>query len=227
MKKISIIIPVYNEINTLEKIINLVSNVELNLEKEIIIVDDGSTDGSSDLIRRRRRNNKVVFHDRNLGKGAAIHSGLKVATGDYIIIQDADLEYDPNEYSFLVREMEKGGGAIVYGSRNIENNPRFKRTYYWGGKFITFLTNLLYRSNLTDVNTCYKLFKAEVLKSLPLKEKGFSFCEEVTAKILKNGYSIKEIPIHYFPRRFDEGKKIRAKDAVIAILALIKYRIYD
>lgn len=227
MKKLSIIIPVYNEINTLEKILKIVDSIKILVEKEIIIVDDFSTDGSRELIKTFNEKYKVIFHDKNKGKGAAIHSGLKFATGDYTIIQDADLEYDPNEYVKLIKEIKNGKYKIIYGSRNLKNNLRFKKSYYYGGKFITFVTNFLYKSRLTDVNTCYKLFKTDILKSFNLEQEGFSFCEEATAKALKKGYKIKEVPINYYPRKFDEGKKIRMVDGLKAITTLLKYKLRD
>ncbi len=227
MKKLSIIVPVYNEIQTLEKIINKINNINISFKKEIILVDDFSTDGTRNLIKNLENKYKVILHNKNLGKGAAIHSALKLVTGDYVIIQDADLEYDPNEYIKLIREIEKGEFKIIYGSRNMTKNPRFKKIYYLGGKLITFITNILYNSKLTDVNTCYKLFYSDLIKSLNLKQTGFSFCEEVTAKTLKRGYKIKEVPINYYPRKFEEGKKIRMIDGFNAILTLFKYRLYE
>ncbi len=227
MKKLSIIIPVYNEVKTLEKIISKINNINISLTKEIILVDDYSTDGTREIINNLKDRYKIVLHNKNLGKGAAIHSALELVTGDYVIIQDADLEYDPNEYIKLINEIEKDDFKIVYGSRNLIKNPRFKKTYYLGGKLITFITNILYKSKLTDVNTCYKLFHADIIKSLNLKQTGFSFCEEVTVKILKKGYKIKEVPINYYPRKFDEGKKIRMSDGFNAILTLIRYRFYE
>lgn len=227
MQKLSIIIPAYNEIKTLEEILKKINTVKIKIDKEIIIVDDFSTDGTIELVKKLSEKYKTIFHDKNKGKGAAIKSALQLVTGDYVIIQDADLEYDPNEYINLIEEIKKGKYQIVYGSRNLKKNVRFKKTYYYGGKLITFITNILYNSKLTDVNTCYKLFKTDILKSLNIEQERFSFCEEVTAKSLKRGYKIKEIPINYYPRNFDEGKKIRIIDGIKSILTLLKYRIYD
>lgn len=224
MKKLSIIIPVYNEIGTLEKILKKIEEIYIPVEKEIILIDDGSTDGTRELMRNFTDKYKIIFHEKNLGKGGAVHSGIKAATGDYIIIQDADLEYDPNDYIKLLEEAEKGKYKAVYGSRNLMSNPRFKKSYYYGGKMITFFANLLYGAKLTDVNTCYKMINTEVARSLNLEQTNFSFCEEVTAKLIKNKYEIKEVPINYYPRKFDDGKKIRATDGIRAIVTLLKYR---
>ena len=163
------------------------------------------------------------LHQKNSGKGAAVKSGLKLATGDYVIIQDADLEYDPEDYRKLIAELVNGR-EVVYGSRNLTANQRFKKTYYYGGKLITLTANILFGSRLTDVNTCYKLFKTDLLKSLNLEEDDFSFCEEATAKVLKRGIKIKEVPISYYPRSFSEGKKIRLRDGINGITTLLKYR---
>lgn len=224
MQKLSIIIPVYNEIETLEKIISRVEAVRLPTEKEIIIVDDGSTDGTAQAALKLKGRYRVIFHPHNLGKGAAIKSGLEIATGDYVIIQDADLEYDPNDYTAILDCAMKTGAAAVYGSRNVTQNPRSNNAYYFGGRFITGSINFLFGARLTDVNTCYKLIKTDRLKSLAIEQPGFSFCEEVTAKLLRRGIEIKEVPIKYAPRSFKDGKKIRWYDGMRAILAILKYR---
>jgi len=227
MKKLSIIIPVFNEIKTLESVIEKIESLDFGIEKEIIMVDDCSYDGSKELIKKisRGKNLKAAFHEKNSGKGAAVQTGLKLATGDYVIIQDADLEYDPNDYKILIKTMLGGDCDIVYGSRSLKKNPRSKNSYYYGGKMITLITNLLFKSNLTDVNTCYKLFKTEDLKSFGLEQEGFSFCEEATAKALKKGLKIKEVPISYSPRKFEDGKKIKWSDGIIAIITLLTYKI--
>lgn len=226
MLKLSIIIPVYNESATLEEIVRRINGVELPIEKEIIIIDDHSTDGSREIIKELGNKYKVVLQEKNLGKGAAIHAGLKVAAGDYVIIQDADLEYDPRDYQQILKPLLNGESSVVYGSRNLLDNPRFKKSYYYGGRLVTLITNLLFGNKLTDVNTCYKAFATDLLKSLQLQEEGFSFCEEVTAKVLKQGLMIKEVPINYQPRKFEEGKKIRFKDGILAILTLLKYKFF-
>lgn len=223
MNKLSIIVPVYNEKNNLEKLLKKVELVDISLEKEIIIVDDFSIDGTREIIKKLSNKYKIYLHEQNLGKGAAIKSGLKLVTGDYVIIQDADLEYNPEDYKKLIAELSNAY-QVVYGSRNLTDNPRFKKSYYYGGKLVTLITNLLFGSNLTDVNTCYKLIKTDILKSLNLEQNGFSFCEEATAKILKKGIKIKEVPINYYPRKFSEGKKIRLKDGIKAILTLLRYK---
>lgn len=227
MPKLSIIVPVYNEKNTLPKILEKINSVVLLVEKEIIVVDDGSSDGSEDMIKQLDGRYKTLCHEKNLGKGAAIQSGLKLATGDYIIIQDADLEYDPRDYQKLLEIISNGQYQVVYGSRNLSANPRVNAIYYNGGKLVTAIANLLFNANLTDINTCYKMFDAKLLKSLNLKERRFSFCEEVTAKLLKKGTKIEEVPITYQPRTFKDGKKIRARDGIRAIVALVKYRFFD
>jgi len=224
MKKLSIIIPVFNEESTILGILNKIEDVDLGIKKEIIFVDDASTDGSAEILKSISSKYKVNFKIHNTGKGSAIRSGLEAVTGDYVIIQDADLEYDPNDYKKLLNVVN-ADHEVVYGSRNLEKNLRINNKYYWGGRLITFFTNLLYGSSLTDVNTCYKLFSTDLLRSLELEQDRFSFCEESTAKVLKKNKTIIEVPIQYYPRHFSEGKKIRAKDGLIAIYTLLKYRI--
>ena len=164
MQKLSIIIPVYNEIATLEKILAIINNTELSVDKEIIIIDDYSTDGSRELIKNLSNQYKTILHKKNKGKGAAIKSGLEMVTGDYVIIQDADLEYDPNDYKKLIQEVNRNNLKVVYGSRNLIGNPRSKKSYYYGGKLITAIANFLFNSKLTDINTCYKMFETNLLK---------------------------------------------------------------
>jgi len=222
--KLSVIIPVYNEINTIAEIIERVKGVPI--EKEIIVVDDGSTDGT-----RERMGNisgiKVLKHKSNLGKGVAIRTGLALAKGELTIIQDADLEYDPNDYLKLIEPIDKGEADAVYGSRNLGNNKSGAKAYKWGGIFLSHLANLLYGLRITDEATCYKLFKTDILKSLNLKCQRFEFCPEVTAKLAKRKYRIKEIPIFYTPRSLSEGKKIGWTDGLSAIFTLIKLRFFD
>ena len=221
--KLSIIIPIFNEKENLPKILQKIEGVEIPMEKEIILVDDFSMDGTREIVASLAGKYKIFLHQKNSGKGAAVKSGLKLATGDYVIIQDADLEYDPEDYRKLIAELVNGR-EVVYGSRNLTANQRFKKTYYYGGKLITLTANILFGSRLTDVNTCYKLFKTDLLKSLNLEEDDFSFCEEATAKVLKRGIKIKEVPISYYPRSFSEGKKIRLRDGINGITTLLKYR---
>lgn len=226
--KLSVVMPIYNEKDTLEKICERVRSVPI--EKEIIMVDDGSTDGTRDLLRQYENadNIKVIYHAKNRGKGASIRTALEHVTGNIVIIQDADLEYDPNDYLKLVEALDHDGSKVVYGSRFLNpNNKSSYRRYYWGGRLVTFIANLLYGQKLTDEPTCYKVFDTNLIKSLNLKCENFEFCPEVTAKVSKKGFIIKEIPINYFPRSIEEGKKISWKDGLVAILTLFKYRILD
>jgi len=222
--KLSIIMPVYNEEDTIVKILNKITKVDM--DKEIIIVDDCSTDGTREALKYMNDNSiKVIYHDKNMGKGTAIRTALGYVTGDIIIIQDGDLEYEPEDYYGLSKPIIEGRADVVYGSRELlkENKISYYR-YALGGKFLSWLTNLLYRSNITDEPTCYKVFKVNILKSIDLKCKRFEFCPEVTAKILRKGIKIHEVPIRYYPRSMEEGKKIRWKDGLQAIWTLLKYR---
>ncbi len=232
IKKISIIIPVYNEFYTLEKILEKVENCNFqSLEKEIVLVDDYSNDGSRELLEKlqQEKDYRVHFHPKNMGKGAAIRTAVSHATGDLIIIQDADLEYDPKDYNEPVKILFEKKADVVYGSRFLGNNSfhSFKLTHYWGNKLLTGLTNFLYGSNITDMETCYKAFRADVIKNIIIKSNRFEFEPEITAKILKKKYRICETPISYSGRDFSEGKKITWKDGLFAVITLIKYRIFD
>ncbi len=225
MTRLSIIIPVYNEKETIIPLLNKLRALSIpEVEKEIIIVDDNSTDGTRDLLLSLNDGSKVLFHQTNAGKGAAIHTGLQSATGTYTVIQDADLEYDPEDIAVLMEVALGKNIPVVYGSRNIKTARRGYFFYYLGGRFLSGLFNLLYGTKLTDINTCYKLFQTELLNSLDLKEKRFTFCEEVTAKISLRKIQIEEVPIRYAPRTFAEGKKIRFKDGLRATYAIIRYR---
>ena len=227
--KLSIIVPVFNEEETIEEVVNRIEDVDL--EKEIIIVDDGSTDDTRKLLERleSREDVKVFFHERNKGKGAAVRTGLNHVKGEVIIIQDADLEYDPADYPRLIEPILSGESDVVYGSRNLvrKNVGKSSNLFYFGGVLLTKIANLLYGSNLTDVTTCYKVFKKDVLDSIELECDGFEFCDEVTAKVLKKGIKIKEVSISYYPRSKEEGKKIRVIDGLIAAWTLIKFRLRD
>jgi glycosyltransferase involved in cell wall biosynthesis len=225
--KLSVIIPCYNEKDTILEILNRVEAV--NLEKEIIVVDDNSTDGTRELLSTVSTDRaKVVLRNGQRGKGGAIRDGLKHATGEMVIIQDADLEYDPNDYYKLVKPIEEGKACVVYGSRVSKKDFKISyRRYYWGGRFLSILTNLLYGSTISDEPTGYKLFKADVLRNLNLKCVRFEFCPEATAKLLKRGYRIFEVPISYNPRSLVEGKKIGWRDGIEAVWTLIKYRIFN
>ena len=227
--KLSVVIPCYNESNTIKRIVEKVLEVPLE-DMEIIIIDDGSSDGTTQILKREIEPivEKVIYHEKNIGKGAALRSGFQEVTGDLIIIQDADLEYDPNDYIKMLHAIQHGDAPVVYGSRRLNTIPeKSYNRYYFGGVFLTWLTNLLYGSSLTDEPTCYKMFKTEILKTVPLGCNKFEFCPEVTAKLLKRGIPIVEVPISYYPRKFDNGKKIRWQDGVAAIFTLIKYRFFE
>ena len=224
--KLSVIIPVYNEELYLEKIIKQV--IETGLVHEIIAVDDGSRDNSisilNDLQQKHPSLIKILSHDKNRGKGAAIKTGLAEVTGDLVIIQDADLEYDPASYKDLIEPFNDDNVKVVYGSRNLKKNPKSSLAFYYGGRLLSVVTNLLYGSKITDESTCYKVFRTGILKDMNLSRSGFDFCPEVTSKALKKGIKIYEVPIDYNPRSRVEGKKIKWYDGVIAIWTLAKYR---
>ena len=228
--KLSIIIPVYNEKDTLLKILKKVELVDIgDIEKEIIIIDDYSNDGTTQLLKTIKKH-KVYFHSENKGKGAAIKLGLKKATGDLVIIQDADLEYDPNDYKKLIQPIIQKKFKVVYGSRflkNSKNSSKGNIKYYFGNKMLSFFTSILYFNKITDMETCYKVFDAKLVKSIKLNANKFDFEPEITSKILKRRIKILEIPISYNPRKVDEGKKIKIKDGFAALFTLIKYRFMD
>lgn len=222
--KLSIIIPVYNEAKTLLRILSKVKAVDIN--KEIVIVNDGSTDDTYNILKNVKDGNiKIVHHEINQGKGAAIKTALQYVSGDIIIIQDGDLEYNPKDYIRLIEPIMSGRTNVVYGSRILGKAAKSYFIYYLGGRLLTFLVNLLYGAKLTDISTGYKIFKTKVLKSLKLKYAGFEFCAEVTAKLLNKGYKIHEEPISYFPRTFKEGKKINWKVGFKVASVLLKYKI--
>lgn len=221
--KLTVIIPAYNEKATILEILARVRGVDL--DKEIIIVDDGSTDGTREILAGLRGDDvQIVLHPKNLGKGAAIRTAVQRATGDYVIIQDADLEYDPNEYADLLRPIEEGRADVVYGSRFQGNLKRMSTVQRIGNIFLTLLTNVLYRTTLSDMETCYKVIPRDVLQGLKLESRGFEFEPEVTAKLLRRRYRIVEVPITYDARRASEGKKIDWHHGFPAVKALIKYR---
>ena len=225
MKKITILIPVYNEVNTLAQILEKVEQTDFcGLEKEIILIDDYSTDGTRDLYKNY--DYKVLYHEKNMGKGASLRDGFKEATGDIVTIQDADLEYNPEDLLPLVKVVLDNEADVAYGSRfmNIDKSKNFMLTHFLGNKMLTIITNILYGATLTDMETCYKVFKSEYVKHLDIKSNRFDFEPEITAKVLKQGARLKEVPITYVARGFEEGKKISWKDGFAAIFALIKFR---
>lgn len=224
--KLSVIMSVHNEVHTIKEALRQVQAVDL--EKEIIVVDDHSSDGTREILGQIADDGvKVVYHDQNTGKGAAIRTALPYVTGDIIIIQDGDLEYDPADYHKLIEPIVEGRASVVYGSRFLGEITNMHFLNYIANRILALTASLLFFNWITDEGTCYKVFKADVLKSLDLKCTGFDFCPEVTAKVRKRGHRIVEVPISYHGRSTDEGKKIRWQDGLKAFLTLIKYRLVD
>ncbi len=225
--KLSIVIPAYNEKDTIDEIVRRVQNVEF--EKEIIIVDDYSTDGTRDKIHKISGSNvKKLFHDKNKGKGAALRTGFQHVSGDIVIIQDADLEYNPNEYSNLIGPILDGRADVVYGSRFLGGPHRV--SFFWhyiGNKILTTLSNMLTNLTLTDMETCYKVFKADIIKSINIKSHRFGFEPEITAKLAKRKCIIYELPVSYSGRDYDEGKKIGWKDGIVALYCIIRFNLFN
>jgi glycosyltransferase involved in cell wall biosynthesis len=226
--KLTVIIPVYNEVKTIQEIIARVQAT--GLADEILAIDDGSTDGSRDLLAKLNEDGKVkvIYHERNQGKGKAVRTGIQNASGDLIIIQDADLEYDPREYPNLLKPIQEGIADVVYGSRFLGAGRR--PALFWNmvaNKILTLVTNILYNNILTDMETGYKLFRREIVQNMTLRARGFEFEPEFTAKILKSKVRIYEVPITFNPRDYSEGKKIKMRDAFIAMWTLFKYRFVD
>ncbi|MFA5780483.1 MAG: glycosyltransferase family 2 protein [Elusimicrobiota bacterium] len=223
-EKVSVIMPVFNEKSTIVRVIEKVTSLS---PKEIIVVDDYSTDGTRDIINQLKTKNeklKILLHEKNLGKGAAIRTALKYVTGEIVTIQDADLEYNPEEIRNLIVPIIEGKSSVVYGSRFLQLKEKRYVHHYLGNKLLNFLTNFIYGANITDMETCYKVFRSDVILSLNLKANRFEFEPEVTAKILKRKIPIYELPISYKSRTYKEGKKIGWRDGVTALLTLIKYR---
>jgi len=227
--KLSIVIPVYNEKNTIERIVDLVLGVE-GIDKEIVVVDDGSTDGTVDILKKigeKYQNIKIVIKGENRGKGHTLKVGFKETTGDYVIIQDADLEYDPQDYKKLLRALGEEKVDVIYGSRFSGSYEKMSTLHYFGNKILTLITNIFFGVMLTDMETCYKLVPGDFIRSIDIKSERFDFEPEITAKILKSGLKIKEVPISYKGRAFSEGKKITWRDGFNAVYTLIKFRFFD
>ena len=225
--KLSIVIPAYNEKDTIDEIVKRVQNVEY--EKEIIIIDDCSNDGTRDKIDKISGDNiKKLYHEKNRGKGAALRTGFQHATGDIVIIQDADLEYNPNEYSNLIEPIVEGKADAVYGSRFLGGPHRV--SFFWhyvGNKILTTLSNIMTNLILTDMETCYKVFKTEIIKDINIRSNHFGFEPEITAKLAKRKCIIYEMPISYSGRDYDEGKKIGWKDGIVALYCVVRFRLFD
>ncbi len=224
--KLTIVIPVFNEKTTIKEIIRQVRTVDLGeIDKEIIVVDDGSSDGTADILQLEADSSlRVIVHQANQGKGAAVRTGLAEARGDLIVIQDADLEYDPEDYRKLLDPVLKGKAKVVYGSRFTGERRNMFFWHYVGNRFLSLVTNILYNTTLSDMETCYKLFTKESLEGITIKSNKFDFEPEITAKILRQGIRIYEVPISYMGREMHEGKKITWRDGIPALWALIKFR---
>jgi glycosyltransferase involved in cell wall biosynthesis len=242
--KLSVLMPAYNEIHTIQDILYKVQNVDL--EKEIIIIDDYSTDGTREFLKELNQNKgtmpskdgkpelnidelKVIFHDTNLGKGAAINSGIKQLSGDVMVIQDADLEYEPEEYHKLLKPILDGHADVVYGSRFMGGSPH-RILFFWhsiGNKILTFISNMFTNLNLTDMETCYKMIKREIIDQISIQEKRFGIEPEITAKIAKSGARVYEVGISYYGRTFEEGKKISWKDGIRTVYCIFRYNLFS
>ena len=227
--KLSVLIPVYNEAETIAEILRRVRAVNTGMEREIVVVDDGSTDGTREILQQQTSadGTKVITHETNQGKGAAVRTALQHATGDILLVQDADLEYDPREYPDLLKPFLEARSQVVYGSR-FRGGPH-KAMFFWhmvGNRFLTLVTNLLYNTVLSDMETCYKVFTREVADRLNLKSPRWGFDAEITAQILKMSYRIYEVPISYTGREFYEGKKISWQDGFVVLWTLLKYRLW-
>jgi len=226
--KLSVIVPVFDEPNTVVEIVRRMRAVELPVDLEIVIVDDGSTDGTRDVLRQLADSTvRVINHEANRGKGAAIRTGLTHVTGDLVLVQDADLEYDPEDWPKLIAPMLRGKARVVYGSRFTGERRNMLFLHWIGNRFLSLVTNVLYNTTLSDMETCYKLFDRRVLAGITLRSSRFEFEPEVTAKILRRGIRIYEVPISYAGRESNEGKKITWRDGLTALWTLVKYRFVD
>jgi glycosyltransferase involved in cell wall biosynthesis len=227
--KLSIVIPVYNEAATIRQIVDQVAAVDVGMDKEIVLVDDGSTDGTRDVLKDlagRRPAWQVLFHERNRGKGAALRTGFAAVTGDIVLVQDADLEYDPKEYPLLLKPILEGRADVVFGSRFLGGGSH-RVLFYWhsvGNKLLTMFSNIMTNLNLTDMEVCYKVFRREVLHAIQLKEDRFGFEAEITAKVARGHWRLYEVPVSYYGRSYTEGKKITWRDGVRALWCILKYR---
>lgn len=227
MKTLSIIIPTYNEAKTIDSVLTRVFDLALpNWKKQVIVVDDGSVDGTQKILETWKKKAMVITSSKNQGKGAAVTQGIRAATGDIFIIQDADLEYSPTDYPVLLAPFENERVHVVYGSRFLGAHLSTMFVYALGNKFVTLVTNILYNTTLTDMETGYKAFRRDAVKHLHLNAKRFDFEPEVTAKLLRSGHQIYEVPISYFGRKFEEGKKLTWRDGIVALLTLIQYRFW-
>ena len=226
VKLLSVVIPVYNEKSNILTILNRVEAVK-DINKEIILVDDGSTDGSVEILKQLQKDKpylKIYFKDKNRGKGHTLKVGFSHTTGDYVIVQDADLEYDPSEYAHLIKVLQDTNADVIYGSRFSGNYEDMSSLHYFGNKLLTLITNIFFGVLLTDMETCYKLMPGDFVRKVDIKSERFDFEPEITAKILKSGLRIKEVPISYKGRSFSEGKKITWKDGISALFTLIRYK---
>jgi len=222
---LSVVVPVFNERSTVAEILRRMRAVSLPLEREIVVVDDGSSDGSDKILAALEDSTvRVITHTTNRGKGAAIRTGLEAARGDLVLVQDADLEYDPDDWPRLLEPVLKGKAQVVYGSRFTGERKNMLPSHWLGNRFLTLLTNVLYRSTLSDMETCYKLFDRRVLDGMAIEANRFEFEPEITAKVLRRGYRIYEVPISYAGRELAEGKKITWRDGIAALVTLVKYR---
>jgi glycosyltransferase involved in cell wall biosynthesis len=230
LRKLSVIIPVFNERNTVVEVLRRVRSIELpdGIEREVIVVDDGSGDGTRDVLKQLGDSTvRVVMHDHNRGKGAAVRTGFAHATGEYVLIQDADLEYDPDDWPKLLNPVLRGKARVVYGSRFTGERRNMLLLHWIGNRFLSMMTNILYNTTLSDMETCYKLIERDLVSKLNLQSDRFDIEAELTAKILKRGVRIYEVPVSYSGREFDEGKKLTWRDGISALWTLVLYRFRD